>query len=86
MLPQVSEEKIVENLKKRYENDLIYTYIGPVLIAVNPYKDLRNCGENFVPIYHGHFPHENPPHLYALAEEAYRNMKGEGDNQCILIR
>jgi len=85
MLPQVSEPNIVENLNKRYANDLIYTYIGPVLIAVNPYKDLRNTGEQFVPIYHGHFPHENPPHLYALAEEAYRTMKGEGLNQCILI-
>jgi len=85
MLPKVSEPAIVENLRKRYENDLIYTYIGPVLISVNPYKELHNSGEQFVPIYHGHFPHENPPHLYALAEEAYRSMKGEGINQCVLI-
>jgi len=85
MLPSVSEEAIVDNIKKRYENDLIYTYIGPVLISVNPYKNIGNVGEEFVPRYHGHFPHENPPHLYALAEEAYRNMKGEGDSQCVLI-
>lgn len=86
MLPQVSEEAIVDNIKKRYENDLIYTYIGPVLISVNPYKNLGNVGEEFVPRYHGHFPHENTPHLYALAEESYRAMKGEGDSQCVLIR
>jgi len=85
MLPKVSEESIVENIKKRYDNDLIYTYIGPVLVSINPYKDLRNTGEQFVGMYHGHFPHENPPHLYALAEEAHRTMKGEGTNQCILI-
>eukprot|EP01114_Cavostelium_apophysatum_P015538 TRINITY_DN424_c0_g1_i2.p1 TRINITY_DN424_c0_g1~~TRINITY_DN424_c0_g1_i2.p1 ORF type:complete len:1158 (+),score=312.59 TRINITY_DN424_c0_g1_i2:262-3735(+) len=85
MLSQVTEESIVDNIRKRYENDLIYTYIGPVLISVNPYKNLQNSGNHLVPMYHGHFPHENPPHLYALAEEAYRAMKGEGENQCVLI-
>ncbi len=38
MLPKVTEQAIVENLSKRYENDLIYTYIGPVCIALNPYR------------------------------------------------
>jgi len=85
MLPKVTEEAIVENIRKRYENDLIYTYIGPVLISMNPYKDLKNTGEHIVTNYRGRFPHENPPHAYALAEEAYRTMKGEGLNQCILI-
>jgi myosin-1 len=66
MLPKVGEQEIVDNIRKRYENDLIYTYIGPVLISVNPYKDLRNCGEQFVPMYHGRFPHENPPHVSIL--------------------
>ena len=40
MLPKVTEADIVENLKKRYMNQLIYTNIGPVLISVNPFKDL----------------------------------------------
>lgn len=85
MLPKVSEVAIVENLAKRYENDLIYTFIGPVLVAVNPYRDLKVTGEKFVELYHGHFPHENPPHAYSLTEEAYRAMKSEKENQCILI-
>lgn len=85
MLPRVGEQEIVDNLRKRYQHDLIYTYIGPVLISVNPYRDLNLTGEQWVPIYHGRFPHENAPHLYALAEEAYRDMKAEGDSQCILI-
>eukprot|EP01117_Protostelium_nocturnum_P004082 TRINITY_DN1536_c3_g1_i2.p1 TRINITY_DN1536_c3_g1~~TRINITY_DN1536_c3_g1_i2.p1 ORF type:complete len:1084 (-),score=304.60 TRINITY_DN1536_c3_g1_i2:217-3468(-) len=85
MLPKVSEDAIVENIRKRYENDLIYTYIGPVLISMNPYKDLKNTGEHLVGMYRNHFPHENPPHCYALAEEAYRAMRGEGLSQCVLI-
>jgi len=85
MLTKISEDAIVDNMKKRYDNDLIYTYIGPVLISINPYRSLNNAGEQFVPQYHGKFPHENPPHLYALAEEAYRSMKADGGNQCVLI-
>lgn len=86
MLPKVSEAAIIENIAKRYDNDLIYTNIGPVLIAMNPYRDLKITGPQFVQVYHSRFPHENPPHIYALAEEAYRSMKSEGENQCILIR
>eukprot|EP01116_Phalansterium_solitarium_P025253 TRINITY_DN955_c0_g1_i1.p1 TRINITY_DN955_c0_g1~~TRINITY_DN955_c0_g1_i1.p1 ORF type:complete len:325 (+),score=131.03 TRINITY_DN955_c0_g1_i1:193-1167(+) len=87
MLRKVTEPAVVENLKIRYTNSvpLIYTYIGPVLIATNPYKDLHLTGEQFVKQYRGQFPHENPPHIYALAEEAYRAMKSDGTSQCVII-
>jgi myosin-1 len=38
LLPKVDNESIMQNLRKRLERDIIYTYIGHVLIAVNPYK------------------------------------------------
>ena len=38
LIAKITEDAIAENLKKRLLDDLIYTYIGPVLIAVNPYK------------------------------------------------
>ncbi|EEC01022.1 myosin I, putative [Ixodes scapularis] len=40
LLPKVSEESIVDNLRKRYLEDQIFTYIGPVLVSVNPFKQL----------------------------------------------
>ncbi|KAJ2770552.1 class II myosin, partial [Coemansia linderi] len=40
MLSKITNEAINENLKKRFENADIYTYIGNVLISVNPFKDL----------------------------------------------
>ncbi len=40
LLSDVSESSINANLKKRYAKDLIYTYIGPVLISVNPFKNI----------------------------------------------
>jgi hypothetical protein len=41
LLPKVDNESIMQNLKKRLERDVIYTYIGHVLIAVNPYKQIN---------------------------------------------
>lgn len=35
----LSEDAIVEQLQKRYESNLIYTYIGDILVAVNPFTN-----------------------------------------------
>jgi myosin-1 len=85
MLPKVSEGDIVANLRKRYEADIIYTSIGPVLLSVNPYKDLGICTENEVHQYSHSHRHENPPHIFQLAEDAYREMKANRENQCVII-
>ncbi len=53
LLSKVQDSQIVENLQRRYMSDLIYTYIGPVLIAVNPYKSLPYFTEKEIDLYHG---------------------------------
>lgn len=85
LMSKITEDQIVENLKKRYFSDLIYTNIGPVLISVNPYKRLPITGQDFIDMYRGKFRHELPPHIYALAEEAYRAVKNDRENQCVII-
>jgi myosin-1 len=85
MLPKVVEDQIIENLNKRYNHDLIYTNIGSVLISVNPFKFIPITGQDYVERYQGKFRHENSPHIFALAEETYRAMKNEGENQCVII-
>jgi hypothetical protein len=154
LLPKVTEEGIVENIKKRYMGDKIYvriwslflhrkkfvshlercgtsqreldpfsvltnqtknvlvgavrhqeslsfhrfplyyadslsfvqTNIGPVLISVNPFKRIPNlCDDAQVDDYKNRFRHEVPPNIFALAEEAYRAMKNQQENQCVII-
>jgi len=41
LLSDVKEASIVDNLRKRFADDWIFTYIGPVLISVNPFKQMR---------------------------------------------
>ncbi|KAG6021247.1 class II myosin [Claviceps sp. Clav32 group G5] len=85
LLSKVSNDAINENLKKRFEDAEIYTYIGHVLVSVNPFRDLGIYTEQVVDSYRGKNRLEMPPHVFAIAESAYYNMKAYHENQCIII-
>ncbi|XP_015599570.1 unconventional myosin-Ie isoform X2 [Cephus cinctus] len=85
LLPKVTEEAIIENLRKRYMDDYIFTCIGPVLVSINPFKQMSYFGEKEIEIYQGAAPYENPPHVYGLADEMYRNMLIDSESQCVII-
>lgn len=82
-LTHLHEPTILYSLNERYKADVIYTGVGPILLAVNPFKRVqlytdeilaayRNDGErrHYDPDYDGKLP----PHVYAIADKAYRNM------------
>uniref|UniRef100_A0A6J0SJ89 Unconventional myosin-If n=1 Tax=Pogona vitticeps TaxID=103695 RepID=A0A6J0SJ89_9SAUR len=85
LLSKIHEDAIVENLKKRFMDDYIFTYIGPVLISVNPFKQMPYFTDREVELYQGAAQYENPPHIYALTDNMYRNMLIDGENQCVII-
>ncbi|XP_022253422.1 unconventional myosin-Ic-like, partial [Limulus polyphemus] len=80
-----NEKSFIENLKKRFKENLIYTYIGSVLVSVNPYKDLGIYQKEYVDQYRNVNFYELPPHVFAIADTAYRFMREECRDQCILI-
>ncbi|OCT89536.1 unconventional myosin-Ie [Xenopus laevis] len=85
LLSKITEDSIVDNLKKRYMDDFIFTYIGPVLISINPFKQMPYFGDKEIEMYQGAAQYENPPHIYALADNMYRNMIIDRENQCVII-
>ncbi|BGP30876.1 class II myosin [Rhodotorula toruloides] len=85
LLSTISNDAINENLKKRWENGEIYTYIGHVLISVNPFRMLPIYDETTLRSYRGKNRLEMVPHVYAIAESAYYAMRSYGDNQCVII-
>lgn len=64
---------------------LIYTYSGIVLIAVNPFDRVSLYEPDIVQQYSGKRRGELEPHLFAIAEEAYRCMIREEINQTIVV-
>uniref|UniRef100_A0A8C4N2R8 Myosin Ic, paralog b n=1 Tax=Eptatretus burgeri TaxID=7764 RepID=A0A8C4N2R8_EPTBU len=80
-----SEGAFLDNLRKRFKENLIYTYIGSVLVSVNPYKDLGIYTEQQMQRYRGVSFYEVPPHIYAVADSAFRALRAERVDQCVLI-
>ncbi|XP_061885544.1 unconventional myosin-Ig [Entelurus aequoreus] len=85
LLDEVTMEQFMENLKLRYEKGRIYTYIGEVVVSVNPYRQMDIYGKDRIDAYRGRELYENPPHLFAVADAAYKAMKRRAKDTCIVI-
>ncbi|KAI9462418.1 P-loop containing nucleoside triphosphate hydrolase protein [Lactarius psammicola] len=85
LLTTISNESINDNLQKRWTSGEIYTYIGAVLISVNPFRDLGIYTEEVLRRYQGKNRLEVPPHVFGIAESAYYNMNAYKENQCVII-
>eukprot|EP01041_Mallomonas_annulata_P007192 gene7191-14661_t len=82
-LPYLHEPAILYCLEKRYSQGDIYTYTGPILIAMNPFKKVPLYTDQVLEVYYNYgllksqgvdnLPTPNP-HVYAIADAAYRDM------------
>uniref|UniRef100_A0A673NEY6 Unconventional myosin-X-like n=1 Tax=Sinocyclocheilus rhinocerous TaxID=307959 RepID=A0A673NEY6_9TELE len=85
-LAELHEAAIMHNLFLRYQKDLIYTNIGSILAAVNPYKQIPGLYTvEAVDVYSRHHLGELPPHIFAVANECYRCLWKRHGSQCVLI-
>lgn len=113
MLPEISEVALfedpsltyplqnafVQNLAIRYSKSKVYTYIGEVVVSINPYADIGIYSDAVLQEYHGKALYQVPrprsplrpltiqrePHIFALAEAVYTAMRRTEADCCVVI-
>ena len=86
-LNDLNEASLLWNLRLRYDSNLIYTYTGSILVAVNPYRMFDIYGLDAVAQYENQILGTLPPHLFAVGKysEIYetplylQNMRNKGE-------
>ncbi|XP_071587359.1 unconventional myosin-Vb-like isoform X1 [Heliangelus exortis] len=85
-LSYLHEPAVLHNLKVRFlESNHIYTYCGIVLVAINPYEQLPIYEQDVIYAYSGQNGGDMDPHIFAVAEEAYKQMARDEKNQSIIV-
>lgn len=85
-LPSVTKEAVLEVLGQRFHKHKIYTYISNILVAVNPNRFLPlYYNPKYVKLYKNQPLGNLSPHIFAIADVAFRTMLDRQANQCILI-
>uniref|UniRef100_A0A8D3C379 non-specific serine/threonine protein kinase n=1 Tax=Scophthalmus maximus TaxID=52904 RepID=A0A8D3C379_SCOMX len=78
-------EVLDEQLQLRYGQDEIYTYVGDILMAVNPFHKMEIYTPQHTKMYIGAKRTANPPHIFAVADIAYQSMVSYNADQCVVI-
>lgn len=82
----LTEETVMQNTMVRFSRDEIYTFVGSVLLAVNPYKPIPMLyGEDVMMAFESGSLVDAPPHMYALVESSYRRAIHGGGSQSLII-
>ncbi|XP_073263445.1 myosin-9 isoform X3 [Populus alba] len=85
-LQYLHEPAVLHNLATRYEINEIYTYSGNILIAVNPFQPLSHLYDDYMMERYKGAPIEGlSPHVFTIADVAYREMIKEGRSNSILV-
>ncbi|KAL9252357.1 Myosin-1-like protein [Drosera capensis] len=82
-LSYLNEPSVLHNLQHRYSHNMIYSKAGPVLIAINPFKDMQINGNHYFTAYRQNLV--DSPHVYATADATYNEMVRDGVNSSIII-
>uniref|UniRef100_A0A1I8PN10 Myosin motor domain-containing protein n=2 Tax=Stomoxys calcitrans TaxID=35570 RepID=A0A1I8PN10_STOCA len=84
-LKHLNEASVLHCLRQRFASNLIHTKAGPTLLVVNPMAPLSLYSEKVVSMFRGCKTEDMPPHIYSLAQTAYRAMLESRRDQSLIF-
>ena len=84
-MDDVNKMSVVDNLRRRIAAEKIYTSVGDILIALNPYKMLPLYTPQIIDEFVRRDPVDLPPHVFGIAMDSFRKLVADGKDQSILI-
>ena len=86
ILPDITSRSITDTLTSRYLSNKVYTRIGDILIALNPFQEIGIYSEEFINKYATqHDTFSLPPHIFSISQASFNNLRTKGHNQCCVI-
>ncbi|EZG47683.1 putative myosin [Gregarina niphandrodes] len=86
MIPHTNVAAVVDFIRTRFLKKQIYTTADPLLLAINPFKDLGNATDEVIKKYRDTGDAAKlPPHVFSVAREALENLHGINKSQTIIV-
>ncbi|XP_047410534.1 unconventional myosin-XVI isoform X3 [Sciurus carolinensis] len=87
-LSELDDGSLLYEIQKRFGNNQIHTFIGDILLLVNPFKELPIYSTLVSQLYLSHTGRPSPslpPHLFSCAERAFHQLFRERRPQCFIL-
>uniref|UniRef100_A0A6Q2ZB34 Myosin XVIIIAa n=1 Tax=Esox lucius TaxID=8010 RepID=A0A6Q2ZB34_ESOLU len=84
-LQYLNESSVMHSLRQRYGGNLIHTHAGPNMVVINPISTPSMYSEKVMHMFKGCRREDTAPHIYGLAQSAYRNLLTTRQDQSIVL-
>ncbi|NXG52127.1 MY18A protein, partial [Psilopogon haemacephalus] len=81
----LNESSVLHTLRQRYGGNLLHTYAGPTMVVINPLSSPSMYSEKVMHMFKGCRREDSSPHIYAVAQAAYRSMLMSRQDQAIVL-
>ncbi|KAK5888116.1 hypothetical protein CesoFtcFv8_016647 [Champsocephalus esox] len=84
-LQYLNESSVMHSLRQRYGSNLVHTHSGPNMVVVNPICAPSMYSEKVMQMFKGCRREDTAPHIYSMAQAAYRNLLTTRQDQSIVL-
>ncbi|XP_073068466.1 unconventional myosin-XVI isoform X2 [Manis javanica] len=87
-LSELNDRSLLYEIQKRFANHQIYTFIGDIVLLVNPFKELPIYSTTVSQLYlrsSGQPRSSLPPHIFSCAERAFHQLFQQQRPQCFVL-